>query len=39
MNKENGGICNTEGMNDDAKYDVPADEHGRSPLTGSSFID
>jgi len=39
MNKENGGICNTDGMNDDAHYDVSADEFGRSLLTGSSFID
>ena len=26
-------------MYDPGQYDVPADHQGRSPLTGSSFID
>jgi len=40
MNYKNGGVCNTKGMKyDNGKYDVPADHQGRSPLTGSSFID
>ena len=40
MNAENGGLCNTKGMDpDDGQYDVPADHQARSPLTGSSFID
>ena len=40
MNLENGGLCQTKGMDPDAgQYDVPADHQGRSPLTGSSVID
>ena len=38
MNAENYGFCQTKGMKDNGKYDVPADHQGRSPLTGSSFI-
>ena len=39
MNDENHGLCQTNGMEDSGEYDVPADHQGRSPLTGSSFID
>ena len=40
MNEENGGRCNTKGSEYDwGEYDVPADQHGRSPLTGSSYLD
>ena len=39
MNAENSGGCQTKGMKyDSGEYDVPADHQGRSPLTGSSFI-
>jgi len=38
MNSENNGLCNTEGMEDEGEYEVPADDQGRSPLTGSSYI-
>ena len=36
MNEVNGGLCNTKGMRDYGKYQVPADLLGRSPLTGGS---
>jgi len=34
------GICETKGIHDLGEYDVPADENGNSPLTGSrgSFL-
>jgi len=39
LNEGYGGRCFTEGKRDDGKYNVPADQNGRNPLTGSSFID
>lgn len=40
MNKVNGAISCTKGMwGDRGMYDVPADQEGRSPLTGSNLLD